>query len=226
MARLTEAGRRERRELDRRADAHAAGLLDPLDDDERQRLTRAMREVERLLMRARIRIEEVAAVHPDVRWCFGRYYAELDRRFERGFDVTLARRTDPADLTLPRGLVLVAYMGDEPVGCGALRFHEDGVAEIKRLWVAPHVRGVGLGGRLLAQLEHRAQEHSARVVRLDTNRALTEAIAMYRRTGYVEVPRFNDERYAHHWFEKPLGRERPDGPVGRQRRRCVSSARG
>jgi hypothetical protein len=48
------------------------------------------------------------------------------------------------------------------------------------------------------------------VARLDTNRALTEAIAMYRRRGYVEVPRFNDERYAHHWFEKPLGRDRPD----------------
>jgi ribosomal protein S18 acetylase RimI-like enzyme len=93
------------------------------------------------------------------------------------------------------------------VGCGALRFHGEGIAEIKRLWVAPHVRGVGLGGRLLADLESRAQAGGARLVRLDTNRALTEAIEMYRRSGYVEVEPFNEERYAHHWFEKPLARE-------------------
>jgi DNA-binding MarR family transcriptional regulator/predicted GNAT family N-acyltransferase len=202
--RLTAAGRRERRVLDRRSDAFAAGLLAPLPDEERARLVDAMRDVERLLVRARIRIEPIAATHPDVRWCFGRYYAELDRRFEGGFDVTLARRTDPADLTLPRGLVLVAYLADEPVGCGALRFHDDGVAEVKRVWVAPQVRGAGLGARLLTELESRARAQGSRVARLDTNRALTEAIAMYRRAGYRETAPFNDERYAHHWFEKPL----------------------
>ena len=204
LVRLTESGRRERAELDRRSDDFAADLLAPLGADERERLTRAMREVERLLVRARIRIGSVAATHPDVRWCFDRYYAELDRRFETGFEVALARRTDPADLTPPNGLVLIGYAGDEPVGCGALRFHHDGIAEIKRVWVASHVRGVGLGGRLLAALESQARARGARIVRLDTNRALTEAIAMYRRSGYVEVAPFNDERYAHHWFEKPL----------------------
>jgi ribosomal protein S18 acetylase RimI-like enzyme len=208
--RPTPAGRRERRVLDRRSDAFAAGLLEPLNTHERTRLTNAMRDVERLLMRARTSIREMPATHADVRWCFGRYYAELDERFENGFEVRLARRTDPADLTPPRGLVLIASLGDEPVGCGALRSHDDGVAEIKRLWVAPHVRGVGLGGRLLAELESRARSQGSRVARLDTNRALTEAIAMYRRSGYREVPAFNDERYAHHWFEKPLD-DAPDG---------------
>jgi ribosomal protein S18 acetylase RimI-like enzyme len=164
-----------------------------------------MRDVERLLVRARTRIVPMLPTHPDVRWCFGRYYAELDRRFEAGFDVALTRGTDAADLTLPRGEALIAYAGDEPVGCGAIRLHDDGVAEIKRLWVAPQVRGVGLGGRLLEELESRARSHGARIVRLDTNRALTEAIAMYRRAGYREVAPFNDERYAHHWFEKRLG---------------------
>jgi DNA-binding MarR family transcriptional regulator/predicted GNAT family N-acyltransferase len=204
MVRLTESGRRERGELDRRSDDFARGLLGPLDAEERQRLAEAMREVERLLVRARTRIEQVAPTHPDVRWCFGRYYAELDRRFDRGFDVALARQADPADLTPPRGLVLVAYAGDEPVGCGALRLHADGVSEIKRVWVAAHMRGAGLGGRMLAELEDRARTIGSRVVRLDTNRALSEAIAMYRRSGYVEVEPFNDERYAHHWFEKVL----------------------
>src|SRR5262245_19558652 len=205
MVSLTPAGRQERGELDRRSDALAQELLARLAPTERVRLASAMRDVERLLMRARTRLEVLPGSHPDVRWCFGRYYAELDRRFEGGFDVRLARRTDPADVTLPAGLSLVAYIGEEPVGCGALRFHhEEGICEIKRVWVAEHVRGAGLGGRLLSELEDKAREHGARVLRLDTNRALVEAIAMYRQRGYQEVSAFNDERYATFWFEKVL----------------------
>jgi ribosomal protein S18 acetylase RimI-like enzyme len=72
------------------------------------------------------------------------------------------------------------------------------------MWVAESVRGLGVGRRLLAELEARARDHGARSVRLDTNRNLTEALAMYRSAGYVEVPRFNDEPFAHHWFRKEL----------------------
>lgn len=72
------------------------------------------------------------------------------------------------------------------------------------MWIADSVRGLGIGRRLLAELEARAAEHGARAVRLETNRNLTEAIAMYRSAGYVEVPAFNDEPFAHHWFEKDL----------------------
>ena len=97
------AGRRERQELDRRSDEFAEGLLVRLADDERDRSTTSMREVERLLTRARTRIEQMPGAHPDVRWCFGRYYAELDRAVRRRVRRALARRTDPADVTLPRG---------------------------------------------------------------------------------------------------------------------------
>ena len=77
-------------------------------------------------------------------------------------------------------------------------------AEIKRLWVASSVRGLGLGRRLLVTLEQRAAQAGTRIVRLDTNRVLSEAIAMYRADGYREIERFNDNPYAHHWFEKEL----------------------
>jgi ribosomal protein S18 acetylase RimI-like enzyme len=100
--------------------------------------------------------------------------------------------------------MLVAYLHGEAVGCGALKNHEHEPSEIKRMWVAEHVRGLGVGRRLLAELESRAAEHGARAVRLETNRNLAEAIAMYRKAGYAEVPAFNDEPFAHHWFEKPL----------------------
>ena len=76
------------------------------------------------------------------------------------------------------------------------------------MWISPDVRGAGLGRRLLLELErHAARVGGVSVVQLETNRVLTEAIALYRATGYVEVERFNDETYAHHWFEK---RVRPD----------------
>jgi ribosomal protein S18 acetylase RimI-like enzyme len=76
------------------------------------------------------------------------------------------------------------------------------------MWVADSARGLGIGRRLLGELERRAAEHGGTVVRLDTNKALTEAIAMYRSAGYREIEAFNAEPYAHHWFEKRLRRRR------------------
>ncbi len=72
------------------------------------------------------------------------------------------------------------------------------------MWVAHEARGLGVGRRLLTELEQRAGNHGARIVRLETNRSLTEAIDLYRSTGYIEVDAFNDEPYADHWFEKHL----------------------
>ena len=100
--------------------------------------------------------------------------------------------------------MLVATLRGEPVGCGALKLNGRGPADLKRMWVAPQTRGLGVGRRLLTELEARAREHGVRVLHLETNRTLTEAIGLYRSAGYREVPAFNDEAYAHHWFEKVL----------------------
>ena len=72
------------------------------------------------------------------------------------------------------------------------------------MWVDESARGLGLGRRLLNELERQAAAHGAGTVRLETNKSLVEAISLYRSAGYVEVARFNDEPYAHHWFEKRL----------------------
>jgi ribosomal protein S18 acetylase RimI-like enzyme len=105
----------------------------------------------------------------------------------------------------PAGVFLIATVRGDPIGCGALKFHGDEPTELKRMWVAPTARGLGVGRRLLRELERRAFGHGGNTVRLETNRALTEAIAMYRAAGYREVDAFNDEPYADHWFEKHLG---------------------
>jgi DNA-binding MarR family transcriptional regulator len=189
--RLTEAGRAERELLDRRSDDLAAALLDPLTATQRERLVDAMGTVERLLTAGLVVIAEEDPLSPDARFCLREYYRELDARFDGGFDVG---RSLPAD----DAVFLIARLRGEPVGCGAFKVAE---SSIKRMWVSPRARGLGLGRRLLRELER----HSATgLARLETNRKLTEAIALYRAAGYVEVEPFNDETYADHWFQKRL----------------------
>jgi DNA-binding MarR family transcriptional regulator/GNAT superfamily N-acetyltransferase len=203
-ARLTAAGRRERAVLDRNSDELAAALLDPLSETQRDRLLAAMDEVERLTTAAMVELTVRDPADPLARHCLREYAAELDRRVSGGFDPARSLPVRDEEVRAPRGLVLVATLLGEPVGCGALKFHDGAQAELKRLWVAMDARGLGLGRRLLAELEARAVEGASTLVRLDTNGALTEAIALYRSAGYEEVAPFNAEPYAHHWFEKRI----------------------
>lgn len=204
LARLTEAGRAERRLLDERSDELAADLLATLPGRQRERLVAAMAEVERLLTAATVRIAPADPDESAARHCLRAYVAELNARFEGGFDPARSIRADADALRPPAGLLLVATLHGAPVGCGALKLHGAEPAELKRMWVDESARGLGLGRRLLAELERRAAERGAPAARLETNGALTEAIALYRSAGYAEVPAFNAEPYAHHWFEKRL----------------------
>jgi GNAT superfamily N-acetyltransferase len=150
-------------------------------------------------------IRESDPEHPDAQRCLEAYYRELDERFEDGFDPSAGEAVGPDEMRLPRGRLLLACVDGTPVGCGAIIFHPDGTAEVKRLWVDRSSRGLGTGRRLLRALEVIAAERGCGAVRLDSNRSLTEAITLYRGAGYREVPAFNANPYADFWFEKPLG---------------------
>jgi DNA-binding MarR family transcriptional regulator/GNAT superfamily N-acetyltransferase len=204
IARLTTAGSAERAVLDDRSDDLAASLLAPLSTPQRARLVAAMADVERLLTASMVEVAPIDPSDPLARYCVHEYFAELDRRFDTGFDPALSIRADDEELRPPAGLFLVASLRGEPIGCGGLKFHDKKAAELKRMWVAESARGLGIGRRLLSELERRAAGYGARAIRLETNKTLTEAIALYRSSGYVEVVAFNDEPYAHHWFEKKL----------------------
>lgn len=201
---LTPAGHRERALLDQRSDQFAQALLAPLEPSQRDRLVTAMREVERLLTAASVEIRPADPEHPDARYCLAEYVAELNRRSTRGFDPTVGATALPHEVRPPAGQFFVAYLHGEPIGCGAVKHHDDAPAEIKRMWIAPAARGLGLGRRLLETLEACARAAGARVAHIETSGVLTEALALYRRTGWVEVPRFNDEPFADHWLEKKL----------------------
>ncbi len=190
---LTPAGETERAHLDRGSDALAESLLAPLSAGQRQRLADAMGVVERLLTAGLVEVAPEDPRSADAQGCLRHYFAELNARFDAGFDPGMSR---PAD----GGLLLVARLKGEPVGCGALK--DSG--EIKRMWVASSARGLGVGRRILSELEAHARTRGLTSVRLETNRSLTEAMALYRSAGYAEVAPFNDEPYAHHWFQKEL----------------------
>jgi DNA-binding MarR family transcriptional regulator/GNAT superfamily N-acetyltransferase len=202
-ATLTAAGRREVATLDRLSDAAAASLLEPLSERQRSDLVTAVTAVERLLLVGAITLEVADPSSPAAVACLTHYYDELTERFETGFDPAIGISAEPEELRPPKGYFVLATLNGESIGCGALKCHPR-YGEIKRMWVAASSRGLGVGRRILARLEDLARERRLRLLRLETNKALTEAQALYRSSGYREVPAFNAEPYAHHWFEKTL----------------------
>jgi DNA-binding MarR family transcriptional regulator/N-acetylglutamate synthase-like GNAT family acetyltransferase len=193
---LTAAGRAEIAELDRISDELAAATLAPLGDEQRERLMQAQAEVRRLLAISMVSIAPEDPGSADARWCLGHYFADLAARFD----------FDPAR-TLPTGaddLFLLARFDGQPAGCGVLKALDAKTAEILRMWVDRPHRGLGIAGRLLEGLEAAAAERGHVSVRLYTNRSLAEAKALYRTRGYEEIPRYNDDPFADHWFEKRL----------------------
>jgi len=160
---------------------------------------------------AAVAITPEAATGAAAQYCLGEYYRELGERFDGGFDPELSLLPSLDEFAPPRGVFLIARLHGEPVGCGGLKPISAEAAYLKRMWIAPAARGLGLARRLLGALEEHASASGYSVVRLETNKALVEAQQLYRSSGYREVAPFNDEPYAHHWFEKALPRGK-DGP--------------
>jgi DNA-binding MarR family transcriptional regulator/predicted GNAT family N-acyltransferase len=202
VAILTKAGEREFQAYEELSNARAAALLDrcPRADE----LLDAMDMVASALGRDRIGIEEADPREDTARYCLGEYYAELARRFEKGFDVSLSRDPDAHDMIRPRGAFLLAMSDGLPVGCVGLKGTGGDVGEIKRLWICPATRGFGIARRLMHAVETVARELSVKTLRLDTNSALPEALKLYRTSGWVEIDRFNEDPYPDHFFEKHL----------------------
>ncbi len=208
FARLTRSGRAELRRLNALSDELARSMLAPLTAGQARRLVAAMSEVERLLRAASVEIGPGTAASPEAQRCLDQYFAELGRRFRGGYDRSLDGAAAVRDFRPPGGALLIARVFGEPVGCGGIRALEPRVAEIKRMWIAPGARGLGIGRRLLLELERVARRRRMRIIRLDTNESLTEALRLYRSAGYRQIGRYNDNPYAHHWFEKALAGER------------------
>ncbi len=201
---LTKKGREELRAYDRLSDRLAASMLESLGAGRRQRLVGAMGEVERLLGAARVKTDFEPPTSEAARRCLVCYFRELAERFDGGYEPGRDSSAADAEIAPPAGRFVLARLDGDPVGCGALKRVDRETGEIKRVWVAKPVRGLGVARRILGRLEAAAREMGILTLRLDTNKALTEAHALYGKEGYRDVERFNDNPYAHRWFEKRL----------------------
>jgi DNA-binding MarR family transcriptional regulator len=204
QASLTRKGNTERAAYDRLSDQLAASMLGALDEAERGRLAAAMGEVERLIRAASVEVAAEAPDSADARRCLDAYFGELAMRFESGYDAGADDSARADEMTPPSGLFVVARLEGDAVGCGGLKRWDKRTGEIKRVWTAPSARGIGVARRVLRTLEAAARDMGLSTLRLGTNRALTEAHALYRKEGFREIARFNDNPYEHYWFEKRL----------------------
>jgi GNAT superfamily N-acetyltransferase len=152
-----------------------------------------------------ITFEVVDPSAPQAVEALGHYFDELNMRFESGFDPeTGGAEADRIAMSPPNGVFLVAVVDSVAIACGGVQCLDERTAEIKRMWVDPERRGIGLGRRLLKRLEEEAQQLGRTRVVLDTNSSLTEAIALYGRAGYRQIERYNDNPYAERFFEKEV----------------------
>ncbi len=201
---LTPKGRSTYRRLDDRSERLAEGILQPLSERQRDRLTAALATADLLVRAATVQLRRVDPRSALARWAVDQYFAELNRRFPSGFDAAAARAADTAAVGEGAAVFVVASSDGLPVGCGGVQQLTATIGEIKRMWVHPTWRGAGLGSRLLRYLEAVAVELGYQTIRLDTNGTLTDAIALYERTGYHHIARYNDNPYAQVWLEKTL----------------------
>ncbi len=202
IARLTEKGETEFSAYEDMSDARAQDLLNRHPNPDA--LLAAMDLVASALGRDRIEISEDDPRSDDALYCLNAYYSELGRRLDQGFDVKLSADPDATDMIRPRGAFLIARSDGLPIGCVGLKGRGAADAEVKRLWVSPAARRLGLAGRLMAATEDAARSLRISVLRLDTNSALPEAENLYRSSGWTEIPRFNDDPYPDLFFEKRL----------------------
>ena len=153
---------------------------------------------------ADVEFSVVDATSATAQWAMGEYLKELSERFPEGVDSAGAIDEAASTLNPPHGFFAIAGSFHSPSGCGGVHFLDSERGEIKRMWVAPESRGQGVATSILGYLEDKIRESGRTIALLDTNRVLTNAIALYERCGYQPTPRYNDNPYAHFWFRKDL----------------------
>jgi ribosomal protein S18 acetylase RimI-like enzyme len=168
-----------------------------------------------MLIRRYLRLSaiDIAIVDPssrEARECLLEYASELALRFPEGY--TEQDLLPAEEAREPAGAFIIARENGHAIGCAVLRTPPTGIAEIRHLWLDSRARGIGLGRRLITELELHAVNHGYPMVRLGTHSALTEAINLYRSSGYQEIPPYDENPHTHLSFEKPLLRTTDSSP--------------
>jgi ribosomal protein S18 acetylase RimI-like enzyme len=118
----------------------------------------------------------------------------------------------PGKYAPPTGAIFLAWEGSVCVGCAALRplpGGNPGECELKRMYVRPACRKGGLGEGLCRAVLERARQAGYRRIVLDSDPELKAALSLYRRLGFRDTARFNDDPDPHTIY---MGRDLGDGP--------------
>ena len=203
IARLTETGVAEQDAYETLNNDRADRTLG-LAAQHSDQLLAAMDLIATVLNRHHVTISEADPEDPAALACLSAYFDVLVARID-GISRSHVPLPDPeADsYRPPHGVFLLAWSDGIPLGCVSLHRLAPGEGEVKRLWIAPDARGQGLARRLMRAVESHARTLGLKRLKLDTNAALTEAIALYRSDGWVEIPSYTGYP-ATHWFEKRM----------------------
>ncbi|MEM9589778.1 MAG: bifunctional helix-turn-helix transcriptional regulator/GNAT family N-acetyltransferase [Pseudomonadota bacterium] len=199
---LTPKGKEEFDIYETLSDERAAAIL--ARHKSAHRLLEAMDVVTVALSRENIVFEEADYTSDIARFCLNAFAAELSARLNLEFDLKQSGDPELSQTKHPNGTFVVARLDDMPVGCVGVKGTGTDLAEIKRMWIAPAARGLGLAHRLMDTAEGAARALGIKTLRLDTNSTLVEAVGLYRKLGWREIARFNDDPYPDLFFEKAL----------------------
>lgn len=199
---FTQAGREEFAVYDKLSDDVAAKVL--ANYDAQQKLLEAVDLVASVYGRDHIEIIEVDPEDKRFVDCTQSFAREVTEELNIPFSLEKTGTTDLSTLRPPKGICLLALSEDMPVGSVSVKAHADAEGEVKRMWIHPSARGLGLSTRMMRQLEDHARSFGMTRLVLDTNGKLTAALGLYQKSGWSEIERYNDNPYAQHFFEKWL----------------------
>ena len=202
ITQLTEKGRVEFEIYEDLSNDRAAQIL--ARHKNARHLLDAMDIITTVLSRDQIMYEEVDYTSDAATYCLDKFAAELAARVNAGFNLENSGDPDLHQMRHPNGTFVVAKLGEKPIGCVGIKGNGEAIAEIKRMWIAPAARGLGLARKLMTFAEDAARTLSITTLRLDTNHRLVEAVSFYQSTGWTEIEPFNDDPFPDLFFEKHL----------------------
>lgn len=199
---LTEAGRAEFEVYEELSNAQAERVLQNYPDHEA--FLKAVDLVASVFGQAEVDVVDVDVEDPRFISCMQQFAKDVAKATGLDFNLEQTASADLSKMRPPKGGCLLAVSEGLPIGCVALTAFAEGEGEVKRLWISPAARGLGLSKRLMREIELRAQRLGMTRLVLDTNGALSAALGLYRASGWSEIERYNDNPYAQHFFEKRL----------------------
>lgn len=202
ITRLTQKGQEEFDIYEKLSNERAVAIL--ARHKNARRLLDAMDIVTITLSRKDIVFEEADYASDLATHCLRAFAAEWSERLDLEFDLKKSGDPELSQMKPPHGTFIVARLGEMPVGCVGIKGNGGELAEVKRMWISPAARGLGLARRLMTSAEKAARALGITSLRLDTNSTLVEAVGLYRAMGWVEIERFNNDPYPDLFFEKML----------------------